>query len=1173
MLNFVLTHKRWFVGGFVALVLSIMVWTIGPLIGSETDRPLAPWSVRLLIVLLIVALWLGLEALRVYLVQRRNRRMMEAMAAESPDAKLSREESATLQKRFGEAMSTLRRTELGGRGGRRLLYQLPWYLFIGEPGSGKTTALLHSGLRFPLSAAGGPASELRGVGGTRNCDWFFTEEAVLIDTAGRYVAQDSNAEVDRTAWHTFLSLLKKYRPRQPVNGVIATLSIQDLLGSGPDERATLASRIRARLEELQQALGLRCPVYLMVTKCDLIQGFSEFFVNLDAEQRAQVWGETFEFDLARHQAGPAKPSFDAAFPALVERLNKQLLERLVEERDLERRSILYGFPQQFAALGPLISEFLDVAFVDTQYARPVMLRGVYFTSGTQLGSPIDRVIAGLSSALDLRGGDAREVTFGGAGKSYFIARLLREVIFAEAGLAAHNEVRERQLRRLSVAAMALGALVAAGLVAAWTVSYFGNRTGLNAARAATADAAGKLATVGAHAANDLPVLLDALDALKAVPLAVHDPVEDPRSSLQWGLYQGESVAASIGERYRLALQQGLMPRVALHFESAMSDPRATSEDVYAALKSYLMMYDDRRMDDAWFVGAVGELWRARFGGRIADRATRHLAALVLSKDLQVARFHPRSDEGIALARAKVATLSLVDRAQAQLRLTASQAEPLRLSEVLGPAGVGIFERRSQKALTDPLEPIFTAEGYRRDVKPRLGEVARRMIDEEAWVLADKASGVGRQDSSRVALELQRRYFDDYEKYWRALLDDLQLRKLDGLREAQVASQALAQPDSPLRRLVTAVAEQTRLSGSASAGDKARQVAEEVGASKLKDAVTGKVAGLFGSQGAEAAAPAPPADPTRQLEQQLEDRFKDFRDLAGDGKTGRIESATALLAEVASELSVMKQKIGSGIDIKELPPKLGMARERAGEFPQPISSVITGLVQVGERVGKTEEGKSFAREAGAASAFCRRAMPGKYPFNRLSNNDVGVQDFEAVFKAGGELDAFFVKDIAPYVDRSGPQWRLKAGAEASSQIPPTMLRQFQNADAIRKAFLPTGASARVTADLTVVSAPGEVVIDYGGARHVLVSGASVRLVWPAAPGARLTFAGASVVSAEGPWALFRLIDKGTLDPVSSGDRLRLGYTAPDGSKATIELRTGSAAFNPFRLREINDFSCP
>src|SRR3954447_26215044 len=50
------------------------------------------------------------------------------------------------------------------------LYKLPWYVIIGEPGSGKTEALRHSGIEFPP----GLQDELQGSGGTVNMDWWFT---------------------------------------------------------------------------------------------------------------------------------------------------------------------------------------------------------------------------------------------------------------------------------------------------------------------------------------------------------------------------------------------------------------------------------------------------------------------------------------------------------------------------------------------------------------------------------------------------------------------------------------------------------------------------------------------------------------------------------------------------------------------------------------------------------------------------------------------------------------------------------------------------------------------------------------------------------------------------------------------------------------------------------------
>ena len=110
----------------------------------------------------------------------------KSAAAEPADRATRR---VQLRERFEEAVAALKQNQRQAAAG---LYDLPWYVFIGAPGSGKTTALVNSGLKFPLEQRIGKGA-LRGVGGTRNCDWWFTDEAVFLDTAGRYTTQDSDA--------------------------------------------------------------------------------------------------------------------------------------------------------------------------------------------------------------------------------------------------------------------------------------------------------------------------------------------------------------------------------------------------------------------------------------------------------------------------------------------------------------------------------------------------------------------------------------------------------------------------------------------------------------------------------------------------------------------------------------------------------------------------------------------------------------------------------------------------------------------------------------------------------------------------------------------------------------------------------------------------------------------
>ncbi len=420
--------NRWVLIGLGLLLLSLVIWFAGDAFAFYDYRPLESGTSRLVAILLVILVFAGLEAWEKYQEWRANKQMLTALTeGESHNATMSAREVEDLKHRFEQAIATLKNARFDNKatGGRAYLYQLPWYMFIGAPGSGKTTALIQSGLRFPLAEKFGKG-EIKGVGGTRNCDWWFTDEAVLLDTAGRYTTQTSNQEVDSAAWLGFLKLLKKFRSGHPLNGAIITLSIQDLLMQTPEERADYGRSVRRRIQELYRELGVRFPLYVMVTKCDLLAGFMEFFNNLGREQRAQVWGMTFDYRPEGAAESPIE-QFHKQFASLETRLNQGLFNRLQEERDVQRRNLIYTFPQQFSSLKPSIGSFLSEVFGQSAFEELALLRGVYFTSSTQEGTPFDRVLGSLSRRLNLE----RQVVPCpvGAGKSFFITNLLSNLVF------------------------------------------------------------------------------------------------------------------------------------------------------------------------------------------------------------------------------------------------------------------------------------------------------------------------------------------------------------------------------------------------------------------------------------------------------------------------------------------------------------------------------------------------------------------------------------------------------------------------------------------------------------------------------------------------------------------------------------------------------------------------
>ncbi len=591
MLNrlFLAFRSRWFRTLLVAAVIAVLIWFFGPLLGLGPLHPLETEIARWVTIAALFILWLIYNLIQELRARGKDKELAAAVIAAPPDPAetASAEEVALLSDRLREALHTLRHAKIAG-GSRKRLAALPWYMFIGPPGAGKTTALLNCGLKFPLADAPANAKALKGVGGTRNCDWWFTDDAVLIDTAGRYTTQDSQAAVDNAAWLGFLRLLKKHRRRQPLNGVLVAISLSDLSQLGEDARLSHARAVRRRVRELQEELGVRIPVYVLFTKADLIAGFVEFFDNMGREEREQVWGVTFPLDNGRDETG-AVAGFTEAFDALLARLNDRMLERVHQEPDVQRRRLVYGFPQQLASLREVAAEFLAECFRPSRLEARALLRGVYFASGTQDGTPIDRLLGAISAEFGL----PRQAVsaFSGSGRSYFLTRLVREVVFGEAALVGLDAKVEQRARIMNCAGYAVCGLVLLACAGAWLASYIGNRDLIAEVHARSGAYTGQVAELSKRGAADvdLAVVVPALNTLRGVRSGYDDRDASIPVNLTFGLYQGGKLGTAAQDAYTRALNGLLLPRLIARLEVQIASRMNNPDFLYQALKVYLIL--------------------------------------------------------------------------------------------------------------------------------------------------------------------------------------------------------------------------------------------------------------------------------------------------------------------------------------------------------------------------------------------------------------------------------------------------------------------------------------------------------------------------------------------------------------------------------------------------------
>ena len=331
-----------------------------------------------------LALLLGVLLVRRLYYRHREERFLRQMVEHDRPLLSPQEEEVRLTElrdRWRKGVHMLRHSGLGH--GSSALYSLPWFMIFGEAGTGKSTAVSHA----RLSAQASDAGPLAHVTNTRNCDWWFFEKAVVIDTAGRY-AVPQNEEEDNREWEEFLRLLAAHRRREPLNGLILTLSVEQLQTRSPEALADYGRLVRKRINSMHAALGATFPVYVLVTKMDRVLGLTSLASLLTPDERRQVLGLLNR----EKKAGDALAFLETALQHLRGRLQDLSLLLAAREReqaghtDLPPGTQAVLLPAEMEQLFPGIRAFVRAVFGPSHYGHTPMLRGLFLCSGRQEGS-------------------------------------------------------------------------------------------------------------------------------------------------------------------------------------------------------------------------------------------------------------------------------------------------------------------------------------------------------------------------------------------------------------------------------------------------------------------------------------------------------------------------------------------------------------------------------------------------------------------------------------------------------------------------------------------------------------------------------------------------------------------------------------------------------------------
>lgn len=1213
----------WFnLPAFIMIVATVcvMIWVAGPFLFLGDRYPLADVLARIIVISCILFMATLYGIWKLLLALRNNPKLRdrifnkkEVSQDDLSDVMLVIREAAKYIKKISKASNFFQRFFRP----HKMFYKLPWYMVIGTQSAGKTSLILSSGQDFPRP------EQLNCIGKetppTKNCDCWFANDALFIDTAGKYISQPQE---NTSEWGGILKAIKKYRPVKSLNGIIVTLSAADIMGRSKAEIFDLSAKIRARIDEARNVLGVHFPVYVLLTKMDQLSGFSEYFRMLTEQEREQVWGVSFPYGKQISTSVPELRELISEELALLEnRLEKNMTVRQLEEYENADRKKMYAFPQDFRMLTLSVTDLLQNIFFASRYdetQRYSSLRGVYFTSSHQPGDfslvNDNTVVQKWKNFVsDSQNGnqfhtttvDETNVFLVGDvsyGRQYFLNKLFADIIIKDADLVRHNIKVETKYRFQNLVGHLLILIVALFLLSGLYESYHNNDAYMKSFDEKVVRLEKEVNTYQKKADNSmLPVLFNLAQYL---PEYKGLNVSNPPLNYRYGLYIGQEMNKESDHLYHYFLKRLLFPMIENHAHQALEKAvyNKNSADIYEKLKVYLMLSGQGEFDRDFIVAQITKEWDN--DGKIRPYEERslfvaHLKELFMQPEWR--RFGQSADPDlVAQARALLGQNPVDSRLyeRVKLMLLPDAPEPLTLNKMTEEQAGQVFKVIDTDLEGNGINGLFTYEGYHQVFKKKLGGLLEKLYKEDSWIMGSEAKG---EESATTFLQEHRRpgfsderkdaltkmYLQEYTSVWERFLKKIRINS-EGL-ESEKNTPGLSFDIYMMRTLVSSNSPLIKLAQAA--------VAETTLSEQKESLLPEKFPSGTSSPLVEAASKlnlALAAHEKKMLREGVDNHFSSLREFVrGNGMP--VEQAANEAVSAGTQLNKVMNVLNeqhtflviseSAIKNGELPLISEAAQKLNAEsaiWPDPFRHIVAPLLEGAlSRVNAQIFSSANKAISSTLGDICRNTLEGRYPF-AASAEEVSIRDFEKFFSADGLVESYFKENLADKVDIRKRPWRYLNDSENVNSTP---LALFEEAAAIRKAFF-QDEGKKLSLNLAV-SVPymdpkiTQLNLKVDGKRIGYSHGPVVQTAvkWPGSlvgTGVNMSVRPATNtakngVTATGPWGLLRWIESADSINVSvSGDPI---FTFNQDNRKVDLAISGLMSNDELIVNLLTDFRCP
>jgi type VI secretion system protein ImpL len=1135
-----ITANRWFFPIVFFLLFSLFILFAGPYFAFAEFYPLAALSNRIIVILLVLFIYLIVQFVKYHRQMKKQQNLVKDITEEDGLNDVINSESAELKSKFDQAFSMLKNK----KGGQNTLTDIPWYMIIGSPGSGKTTLLSNSGLQFPLFNELGNQA-VQGVGGTKNCDWWITQEAVLLDTAGRYSSQDSHQKADQTGWNNFLGLIKKYR-RKPISGLLVSFSMSDLMTMNEYEMSQHIMQMKQRIAEVNDFFKTRFPVYIIITKSDMLAGFSQFYETFSHKEREQAFGITF--DKKDSIEGNLLAHFAQEFKQLTQSVTRRQWQRISLERDPNRKSLIYSFSDQFSSLKPTLDNILgNLAKLDDGLTTGIV-RGVYFTSGTQSGAPIDRIIAKVSSAFGLK--NKAKALWNNDQRSYFIKELLQQVIFPESdqfGVLVGHDKRKNLIKRITMAAAGVFTLL---IVIGFFIS-FGNNSRYVELSESSVDKWSKDYETSVSSGADLRSYIPALNDFADNIAAVVEQSESQFSGL--GLAQSNSLENALTASYNRLLSSVLLPYVKRQVELQLRNSEDISEK-YQALKAYLMLANaDRRDRDFlryWLHKNLNN--QAFFTDTEFVQVFAHANNLVKNNMSLASVDNSLVDDSRRILQSQA--VSDIYYEQFKIAYMIKSEDMLSMAQLAGSDWRTLLTTTKDEIQT--ISKFFTPEIFSQVMGNEI-ENYLDQLEKETWIL-----GEGNViNKGALSSKLEKSYARDYVNNWQELLQSVSVKQTTNMAALDSALKLAGGLNSPLFQLLESVSQATTLV-------EINSDSKLANLSATADRAMNKANRLNNLRS------------TDTPEYLITSQFTKLHELLSEEqKTIVLQKMTTIVSDISVSLNFDLRNEEVSVNDNILKPLQAFAYSQPAPLNRWGEQMANNIKAMRDQTQRLKIAKLWQQ---SVLDKCNDTIKFKYPFERSAKTDAGLRDLSQLFGSSGSIYQFFSKHIRPLIKSSSYPYQWNENVARTYGFSNDVLPFFEQVNKIRDSlFANDGDNPQLTLAFKPIyldSRLSKFKMSIHGQNLSYQFGrpTSTNIVWPPQDfGSSSQFAfqrrdGSDVVeSKNGLFALFRLIDEAKRKRVND-NKIEVTFTKND-FEAIYEI-TGNGRVNPLIISQLSNFKC-